>query len=206
MDESYIVSSTGFTSKISYSGTSFFGSGNKNGVKASTYQTADPTNIFFEVEGAWNDTFTFFDVRKDSNGKGARKEIETFDTHSVKPTPLTIAPTSEQDPFESRRAWSSVLDAIAADDWSGTDVAKSKIEEAQRAQRAKEDKVGRKWEPLFFRTVEQNPVFDALAKGIAYQEEKAKTAGVWVFDVEKLKEGNVSVGRPFHGDNRPDVA
>lgn len=205
IDESYIVSSTGFTSKITYSGTSLLGSGSKNGVHASTYQTADPSNKFFEVEGAWNDKFTFYDVRS-SSSSSSRKEIETFNTHTVTPTPLTIAPLERQDPYESRRAWSSVLAAIAADDWAGTDREKSKIEEAQRAQRRQEEKEGKTWTPLLFKTVQSNPVFEELARGIGYAEDKSMTAGVWVVDLGKLEGGEVLGERPFHGSRRPGVA
>lgn len=194
--ESYITSSTGFTAKIDYSGRSFFGSGQKNTISAQLYQTAKPENVLFEVEGQWNDKLTFYDLR---NGK---KEIETYDTHTYPTTPLKINPIDQQDPWESRRAWSEVMAAIQANDWKGTDVAKSQVEEAQRELRKREQSKGERWEPALFSTVKEDPVFDALAKAMGYKEDAEKTVGVWKFDLEKAGKG-VS---PYHGDLKPDLS
>jgi len=195
---SYITSSTGFTSKIDYEGKGMFGTGQRNAFTASLYQTSKPDNVLFEADGAWNDKFTFYDVR---NG-GKRKEIESYDTSVLRPVPLTLNSLEEQDPWESRRAWADTIAGIKANDWDKTSQAKNKLEEAQRELRRKREAKNETWEPALFRTVEQDPVYDALAKGINWTEDKSRTLGVWKFDLEKAG----SRQSPYHGDVRPDLS
>lgn len=194
---SYITSSTGFTSRIDYEGKGFFGGGQKNGFKAKMYQTTDPSNVFFEVSGAWNDKFTFYDVRD-----GGKKEVETYDTHTQKEILMSINSLEEQDPWESRRAWQHVIGAVEANDWGRTDREKTKVEEAQRELRKQRQKSGEKWEPALFSTVPSDPVFEALAKGIGYEESVEKTVGIWKFDLKKAGQAE----RPYHGSLKPDQA
>lgn len=186
----HIYSSSGYTSKIEFSGTSFLGlSGDKrNTVRAKLYKTGDEDNPLFTVEGQWSDAFIFKDVRKN-------KDLEAYDTHKSPAAPLTVAPLEKQDPWESRRAWSGVVKALRAGDMQATSDAKSIVEQAQRKMRKKEQAEGRKWEPKFFSRANDAPVFEKLA---APQGEKLlpnKTSGIWKFEEEKFRKARV----PFHG-------
>ena len=96
LGSSYITSSTGFTSKIDYEGKGTFGGGQKNAFTASMYQTSKPSNVLFEADGTWNDKFTFYDVRDG----GKRRELESYDTATLQPVPLTLNPLDQQDPWE----------------------------------------------------------------------------------------------------------
>lgn len=194
---SYITSSKGFTSKIDYEGKGMFGGGTKNGFTASLYQTSKPENVLFEADGAWNDKFSFYDMRN-----GDRKEIETYDTAAIQPVPLQLNSLEEQDPWESRRAWADVIAGIKANNWEKTSTAKNKLEEAQRELRRQREQRGEEWVPAFFRSIKEDPVYETLAKGIGWTEDEAKTMGIWKFDLEKAGEKS----SPYHGDVKPNLS
>jgi len=78
---------------------------------------------------------------------------------------------------------------------------KSKLEEAQRELRKLEESKGLKWEPLFFRSIAGDEIFERLARTIGADLCAANTEGVWKFNDEKWKEG---LQAPFHGTLRPD--
>ncbi len=164
----------------------------KNTVRASLYKTGDEKNPLYEVEGQWSDEFVFKDVRN-------KKDLETYDTHKSETTPLIVAPLEQQDPWESRRAWSGVVKAIKAGDMQGTSDAKSIIEEGQRAMRKKEKADGRKWEAKFFSRIESASEFEALAALHGEDLHSDMTDGIWRFDEEKFRRAKV----PFHGDLTP---
>jgi oxysterol-binding protein-related protein 9/10/11 len=190
----HIYSSSGYTSKIEFHGTSMMGftGHKKNTVHATLYRTGDEKNPVYEIDGQWNDEFVFKDVR-------TKTELDNYDTHEHKPTKLIVAPLEEQDPWESRRAWSAVTSAIRAGDMQGTSDAKSHIEEAQREMRKKEDAEGREWEPKFFSKVERDEVFEKLAEPHGERLRPEMTSGVWRFDEKKFRKAKV----PFRGDLTP---
>ena len=74
-------------------------------------------------------------------------------------------------------------------------VEKSKIENAQRELRRKEQTEGREWQRRFFKKLPSDPVFDKLARhcGGAMTIEAEKTGGVWRFD-EGMKAGLMDGG------------
>ncbi len=78
---------------------------------------------------------------------------------------------------------------------------KSKVEVAQRQLRKLEKAKGLKWEPLFFKSTTEDPVFEKLATPMGEQLHSDKTMGVWKFDHENWKNG---IQKPFHGALRPD--
>ena len=69
-------------------------------------------------------------------------------------------------------------------------IEKSKIENAQRELRRKEQAEGRQWQRRFFkRSSPPDPLFDRLAKAIPGERiEAEKTGGVWRFDESKKAE------------------
>ena len=113
--------------------------------------------------------------------------METYDGSTAKTTPLTVAPLEQQDERESKRAWKKVADAILKGDMDTVHVEKSKIENAQRDLRKKEQAEGREWERKFFTKVQSDPLFDKLAKPTGFAIEADKTNGIWRFDAEKAK-------------------
>lgn len=176
-DKTYITSSSGFTAKIDYSGRGWV-SGKKNSFTATLYPTGKESTILYTITGQWNKTF---DVREGKKGT----VIDGYDAEASPTTPLTVAPLQEQDPQESRRAWSKVAAGIAAGDMDTTGIEKSKIENEQRAMRAKEKEDGRVWERRYFTRVENDALLDSLAPKINLIVEADKTGGIWRFDEKK---------------------
>lgn len=194
----HIASSSGYVSKIDYSGKGWL-SGKKNTFTASMWKEGegDDKHPMYSVEGQWNDSFSFSMHEGDKRKKG--KEV---DSYRAKPTtPLNVAPTEKQDPFESRRAWWNVAASIVKGDMDAVSAHKSKIENAQRELRKKEKEEGRDWERKFFKTVKENedPTFTKLVKMVSGATawagvEAEKTAGVWRFDPERAG----TARSPFH--------
>jgi hypothetical protein len=193
----YIASSTGFVSKIDYSGKGWL-SGKKNSFTASLYRDGEEKNPLYTVDGQWTDGF---------HVKEGRKEIESYNAKTAKTTPLTVAPIEEQDPYESRRAWHNVATSIGKGDMDATSQHKSTIENAQRELRKHEHSEGREWERVFFQRFdekgdkpENEALFEKLAKMIGIHGgpgiEADKTGGIWRFDSEKAKLAKP----PFHDE------
>lgn len=173
----YIQSSTGFTSKVEYSGKGWL-SGKKNSVTASLYRTGHEKSPIYTVDGQWNADFT---MRQAST----KQAIETFSHKLSKTTPLQVAPSSEQDALESRRAWGKVAAAIVKGDMATVSSEKTVIEERQRAQRKKEAAAGKEWDRVFFSRAAQYDTFKQLAAPLGESIESDKTNGVWRFDDAK---------------------
>lgn len=177
----YIVSNTGYTSKIHYSGKGWL-SGKKNTFTASLYKENEgEKKPLYTVEGQWSNSFTIKDAR-------AKKDVETLAVSELKTTPLTLAPIEEQDLYESRRAWRDVAANIETGNMDAVSTAKGKIENAQRELRKVEKSEGREWERRFFDRVEENsdPEFLDLARKAGLTSlESDKTGGVWRFNAEK---------------------
>jgi len=194
-----IISSTGYLSEVDFSGKKLLGmSGEKNHVHAAVFGPNDSKrkNPIYEVEGAWNQKFVFKDVVN-------KRNLEVFDTNAQTPAPLKVAPTQEQDPWESRRAWAGVIDALEHGDMQRTSDAKSKIEQAQREWRKKEEAEGRPWQPKFFVRSRTDEIFERLASASSAGQHSDDAAyGFWKFDTQKAARAQ----RPFHGDAKPDVA
>lgn len=193
----YISSSSGFIAEIDFSGKGFLGmSGTKNRFEAKLYRAEDREAVLYTAKGAWNDQFTIFDAPT-----GA--EMEMYDTNATPAAPLKVAPVEEQDPWESRRAWKGVIEALNRGDMQATSDEKGKVERGQRAMRMREKAEGKAeaegWEAMFFRREEGDPVFDRLATPIGAQLDKEKTVGVWKFDHEKAR----TARKPYRGDLTP---
>jgi len=200
----HIASSTGYVSKIDFSGRGWL-SGKKNTFTATLWKDGEgsESHPLYSAEGQWSDSFDL----KEGLGKKA-KTVDTFKPANVKLSRLNIAPLEEQDVFESRRAWSSVAKSIEKGDMDATSHYKSRIENAQRALRKKEQEEKRDWKRVFFSTADsQDPkeaTFQKLVKMVmaphlgpnAVWEGVApdKTAGVWRYDDKKAAEAS----KPFH--------
>ncbi|KAF2226275.1 hypothetical protein BDZ85DRAFT_48190 [Elsinoe ampelina] len=181
----YIVSSTGFTSKIDYSGRGWL-SGKKNTFTATMYPSGKEKETIYVVEGHWTDNFTVKDGKKNT--------VDSYDAKKTPKTPLKVKPVEEQDPLESRRAWGKVAKAIEKGDLNTTSHEKTIIEEEQRALRKKEKEEGKEWQRRFFTRVEKDEVFEKLIKEVPGGSIEAdQTNGIWVFDPKKATEQKYDV-------------
>lgn len=179
----YIVSSTGFTSKIDYSGRGWL-SGKKNSFTAAMYPTGREKDVIYNVDGQWSDTFHIKDAQKNT--------VDSYEAKKTPKTALTVAPLDQQDPLESRRAWSKVAQAIDKGDMNTTSAEKTVIEEQQRALRRKEKEEGREWDRRFFKRVKENAAFETLVKHVHGGAADAdQTNGIWLFDAEAAKKYNL---------------
>ncbi|KAI5788341.1 hypothetical protein EDC01DRAFT_617355 [Geopyxis carbonaria] len=177
-----IVSSTGYVSKIDYSGKGWI-SGKKNSFTA-TMSKEGSKDVLYTVDGQWTDSFTL------KEGAKSKKELETYNAKTTKITPLYIAPIEEQDPLESRRAWQKVQESIMSGNLDVTSTEKSKIENEQRELRKKEKEENREWERRYFTRVAEDPIFTKLAEKQGIVAEADKTDGIWVFDEEKYRKAS----------------
>lgn len=200
-----IVSSSGYVSEMTFSGAGVF-RGKKNTFEARLYRKDDPKKTaLYEVAGVWSEGWTVKDC-----ATGA--VLETYDVDAVenRPAPMDLAPVAEQDPWESRRAWRGVIDALDRGDFRETVAEKSKLEQAQRRMRAEEKKQSgsggsaKEWEPLFFRSKAggEHDAFHRLAQGTSWKLHDDKTKGVWRVDDAKIS-GSGRVQRPFRGGCTP---
>jgi oxysterol-binding protein-related protein 9/10/11 len=176
-----IVSSSGFVSKIDYSGRGWM-SGKKNTFTA-TLSKAGSKDVLYTIEGHWNETFT---IHEGSSKKG--NVVDTWNSAEQKTSKLKVEPIEAQDPRESNRAWKSVADAIIKGDMDTTSREKSKIENAQRELRKKEQAEGKEWPRTFFSKKDnaEDSIVE-LAKTAAEPIEPDKTGGVWRFDKDKAQ-------------------
>lgn len=189
----YITSSSGYTSRIDYSGKGWV-SGKKNTFSAVLYPTGKEKDAIYKVDGQWNTSFQVKDAK-------TKAVVDTFDHKAFKTTPLTIAPVEEQDDFETRRAWKKVAEAINKGDMDLTSAEKSIIENRQREMRKEEKEAGREWNRAFFTRVQKFPLFEKLASQIGEKVNDDQTGGVWVFDKEKAN----AAKSPFHPDVKPPI-
>jgi oxysterol-binding protein-related protein 9/10/11 len=189
-----ISSSSGFVAEINFSGKGFLGmSGTKNRFEASLYHAGDADKKpLYTAKGGWNDRFTMHDVASNA-------DLETYDTNAEPATPLNVAPIDEQDPWESRRAWRGVIDALNQGNMQATSDEKGKVEEGQRAMRKRQGLGEKEWCATFFKNVDGDEVFERLAEPIGAELGKEKTVGVWKFDHEKARVAR----KPYRGDLTP---
>lgn len=185
---SYIVSSSGYTARVDYSGAGWV-SGSKNTMKAIMFphgKEKSKADVLYKVEGSWTGTFTI----RDASGS----VVENYDAHKQPKTDLKVAEIQEQDPLETRRAWKRVAEAIQKGDMQATSVEKSKIEEHQRALRKKEQADGREWERIFFSKAPDAAIAEKLILEVPNGSlDTDLTNGVWVFDYEKAAQAK----RPY---------
>ncbi|KAF2724552.1 Oxysterol-binding protein [Polychaeton citri CBS 116435] len=185
----YIVSTTGYTSRIDYSGRGWL-SGKKNTITATTYPSGkgkSKSDIIYTAEGSWTDKFVIKDAKKN--------DVETYNARNEPKTKLSVAPIEDQDPLETRRAWKKVAEAIQKGDMNTTSAEKSKIENEQRELRKAERAEGREWDRTFFTRAKTLPVFEKLIKDVPGGSlEIDQTNGIWVFDQEKAKNAKPPFG------------
>lgn len=191
-----LVSSSGYVSEMTFTGAGVF-RGKKNTFEVKMYRKDDPKKKpIYEIAGCWSEGWT---VKDSKTGE----VLEKYDVDAVenRPAPMDIEPLEKQDPWESRKAWSGVIEALDRGDFRDTVAEKSKLEQAQRRMRAEEKQGGETFDPLFFSSKkgEEHDVFHQLAKGTSWQLHDEKTKGVWRVNDEKV----ARTQRPFRGGVTP---
>lgn len=191
----YITSSTGYISKIDYSGKGWL-SGKKNSFVAHLYkadslaQTTDTKKALYKLEGQWSDTWVAKGAK--TGPKGERPELFKWHAKKEPISHLSVAPIEEQDLWESRRAWRDVAAGIEKSDMEAVSLAKGKIENAQRELRKLEKADARTWKRCFFKKVSaaDEVKFDKLARSIGHIEhiDSEKTSGFWRVDLDAIRD------------------
>jgi len=187
-----LISSTGYVSQINFAGKSWFGGGQKNGFEAKMFHVDRPEETLYSATGVWNGESTFEDAR-------TGKEIERLDFATLKTLPLHIEDISEQDPWESRRAWADVIAALRRGDMKTAASAKSIVEQGQREMRKDEAANGSTWKTRFFKPVDRDEIFDTLSKHDTSSFTVDREGGIWKVD----KEAIVTAQKPYHGNLLP---
>ncbi len=192
----YIPSTNGYMSCIDFSGTGLFSSSDKkHSFEATVYQEGEEANPLYAISGHWDGQFTSHDYGKDV-------DIETFDVMTAKTTPLITAPLSEQDPWESRRAWQGVREALESGNMQGAVDAKASIENGQREMR-KTDNDGKDWRRLFYEAgPNADEVAARLAEKIGLKFDPEDTVGAWQFRRQAWEHGEFK--KPYYGNLVPD--
>lgn len=184
---SYITSSTGFTAKIDYSGKGWI-SGKKNSFTATLYPTGKEKEVIYNCSGQWTKAFEIHSGPVKSNS--SKTLIGTWDPTDNPISELIVAPIEKQHPLESRRAWANVAAGIAKGDMEYVGREKTKIEQAQRAMRKKEQSEGRDWERRYFTALGgPDTTLTTLASnvGLSPNGDADKTGGLWRFDAAKAE-------------------
>ena len=189
-----IVASSGYIAEIDFSGKGMLGiGGKKNAIHAAMYSTSDKSRKepIFTAEGSWSESFTL----KDRNGK----DIDHYDMSSARSSECRTAPLSQQDPWESRKAWQGVINALDTRNMQGVANHKSELENAQRALRKRPETSEDSWEPVFFRKDSSEPVASRLMALVGQELDADATCGVWRFDLEKA----ATLEKPWRGKLTP---
>lgn len=182
-----IVSSSGYTAEMRFSGKRFWQTG-RNMFEAAVYKTDDDDKRdIFVLSGSWSDSFTI----RDADGN----TLETYEVEDPKnaPAPLTIEPLHKQHPWESRRAWAPVIESLRNGDVAKVLAEKSKLENAQREMRRKEKAEGRTWKAAFFSQHDDDQLdggaFDELTRSLndCDVERLLGSNGCWRFDKHKAR-------------------
>ncbi|PSS05271.1 hypothetical protein BD289DRAFT_449128 [Coniella lustricola] len=201
LDGTYTIpSTTGYYSTVEFSGKSLLSGGHKNEVVAKLYAPGEAgKDPLYTVTGQWNDSFTIYEGSNDSKDRIV-EVLRLADLPTVPRVPLEEN-LEAQDPWETRRAWHGVREALDNSDMTGAAKAKSVIEQGQRDMREDEKKAGSTWKPLFFKAETTDEIAARLYRTIPEDLDPDKTVAIWKFNHEFWDGG---VKRPFHDTLTPD--
>ncbi|KAK8123059.1 hypothetical protein PG984_011729 [Apiospora sp. TS-2023a] len=198
----YLVSSSGFRSTVVFEGrrTSLYGigkaGGTKNSVRATLVNLREDSKPIYEIAGQWNGDMKVKDLRDGC-------VVKEFHVDRVSRSKLQLKPVAEQSPWESRRAWAQVLSGIRDGNLQKVSLAKTDIEEGQRAiRRAEKQAGGIEWPRMFFRNTDHDQEYEVLARAILDPEQRRlqleRTGGVWKFIGVPAAERLLASSRGFH--------
>lgn len=188
-----IVSSSGYISEMEFRGKGFW-TGEKNHIRAKVYhRDTDPELPLYTLSGQWGSKFHIQNCNNDAFH-------EIYDMSTSTPVPMNLHPEAEQDPWETRKAWGKVHEALGKGDMQATTREKSRIEEGQRAMRKREASEKESWQPLFFtKSYEEDAMLQRLPVPAAQDPACMKYEGVWRVRRELARNHQ----RPFHGALTP---
>ena len=188
-----INSSSEYISEMEFCGKGFW-TGEKNHVSAKVYhRDTGPEVPLYTLSGQWSSKFDIRDCNNDAFH-------ETYDMSTSTPVPMNLHPEAEQDPWETRKAWGKVHEALGKGDMQATTREKSRIEEAQRAMRKREASEKQSWQPLFFtKSYEEDVRLQRLPVPAAEDVARRKLDGVWRVRRELARNHQ----GPFHGALTP---
>ncbi|PSN62143.1 Oxysterol-binding protein [Corynespora cassiicola Philippines] len=182
-----IISSTGFVAEIKFEGKGLLIGGTKNGFEAKVFRSETPDEVFYTAKGQWNGSFTIHDSR-------SGQEVEHFDINAQQSLPIHVGDISAQDPWESRKAWSGVREALQRGDMKGTSDAKSVVEQAQRKMRKDEQARGEEWQRVFFQRVSEDALFQKLSAEHRESFTIDAAGGIWKVDTDAIRNAQ----KPYH--------
>ncbi|KAG7729215.1 hypothetical protein KL933_001441 [Ogataea haglerorum] len=113
------------------------------------------SEVLYELSGKWTEAMYIKDI------KTGKKSV-FFDCEHSSPLKPKVRDISEQGPYESRRLWKKVTDALAQRDHHTATDEKFKIEEEQRVQQKKREEEGVDFHPKLFK---QMPVAETARHG-----------------------------------------
>jgi len=167
-ESQYIQSSSGFHTVINYEGKGYF-SGKAHTFKATVSPSPHHTNSpLYVIGGQWDQTSTY---TKGTRGKYAKEGEVFLHVPDVQKSwkPISVKPVSEQGSLESRKVWHDVAEGIKRGDFETAGVAKSKIENEQRAKRKEEASSGAPWKLQMFEHVTDDQDYAAQVKKFTFQ-------------------------------------
>ncbi|KAF4439564.1 hypothetical protein F53441_12550 [Fusarium austroafricanum] len=192
----YITSTSRYLTKINFHGKGRFGFGQKNQVFAEVFAPNDRDHPLYRITGQWTGELTIQDSSKNT--------LEEFHVDRVPISPLKVAPIEEQTPWESRRAWGKVTQAIKQQNFEKVYAHKSALEASQRRRRLEEERKGDEWKRLFFtQSPKGDETIESLVKMVPEKPESldfTKMNGAWRFiGLDRAKE----VKNKLNGDALP---
>ncbi|XP_013368927.1 PREDICTED: oxysterol-binding protein-related protein 11 [Chinchilla lanigera] len=130
---------TGYSASITFHTKPFYG-GKLHRVTAEVKHNASST-VVCRVQGEWNSVLEF----TYSNG-----ETKCVDLSKLAVTRKRVRPLEKQDPFESRRLWKNVTEALSQAEMERATEHKRALEERQRAEERLRAESGTPWSTRYF--------------------------------------------------------
>ena len=190
----YIISSTGYISTIDYAGKGWV-YGQKNSFTATLSKDKQP---LYKVSGQWTGEAVYTVLNN-----SAQKDIPFWSAKSNNPTHVVVLPTEQQTPWESRKVWKNVAEAIEKNDVDTAGRYKSAIEIGQRKMREDERNTGEVWKQRFFSWIECDDTASALRAelialtGISLNGNAQ--VGSWKFAPDEEDSKVIESGKLFEG-------
>lgn len=172
--------STGYFASIEYSSRGWI-SGEKNHFKCLIRKNGtEPKDCLYKIEGQWSGKSIITDYN-------TRLSEPFLDVNTLKEASAKVKPIKSMGKMESRRLWQKVSDAIRNNDNALAAKEKSLIENQKRAEQKEREEKGVKWEPKYFKWVENEPIVENLQsmlnKVVTYRGDPIITRnnGNWVY-------------------------
>ena len=189
----YIMSSTGYLATIKYAGAGWI-SGLKNSFTATL---GKGKTILYKISGQWTGDSTFT-----SSEHHAQKHVPFWSAKSHPPQHIVVSPIPNQTPWESRRVWKNVAEAIDRNDIETAGRYKSAIEIGQRKMREDEAREGTSWNQRFFSWVAEDREAGELRGNLANLVgtsalNNVGVVGSWKFAPDEEDRKAIADGRLF---------